>query len=179
MSDLNSSNTIIVIETTKSTSNGKTRVEHTVRVTGVEDKRRITPTQTHCTWPRGEERRTAIYIYRFASGVILTEPAVVIYGTPAYWTGEENAPNVAKKRPPKTERNAMRRQQEVHRKTCRRAAMPKSGRRTASLSPTSLRKLWSERGRDDDDDDRTCRSPVVDDEELYPNIIHHPSKFRG
>jgi hypothetical protein len=73
----------------------------------------------------------------------------------------------------------MRRQQEVHRKTCRRAAMPKSGRRTASLSPTSLRKLWSERGRDDDDDDRTCRSPVVDDEELYPNIIHHPSKFRG
>jgi hypothetical protein len=49
MSDLNSSNTIIVIETTKSTSNGKTRVEHTVRVTGVEDKRRITPTQTHCT----------------------------------------------------------------------------------------------------------------------------------
>jgi hypothetical protein len=49
MSDLNSSNTIIVIETTKRTSNGKTRVEHTERVTGIDEKRRITPTQTHFT----------------------------------------------------------------------------------------------------------------------------------
>jgi hypothetical protein len=59
--------------------------------------------------------------------------------------------------------------------------MPESGR-TASLSDIATKALKSERGRDDDDDDdddRTCRSPVVDDEGLYPNIIHHPSKFCG
>jgi hypothetical protein len=42
--------------------------------------------------------------------------------------------------------------------------------RTASLSDIATKALKSERGRDDDD--RTCRSPVVDDEGLYPNIIH-------
>jgi hypothetical protein len=47
--------------------------------------------------------------------------------------------------------------------------MPESGR-TASLSDIATKALKSERGRDDDD--RTCRSPVVDDEGLYPNIIH-------
>jgi hypothetical protein len=64
--------------------------------------------------------------------------------------------------------------------------MPESGRRTASRSDIATKALKSERGRDDgdgddddDDDDRTFRSPVVDDEELSPNIIHHPSKFCG
>jgi hypothetical protein len=55
--------------------------------------------------------------------------------------------------------------------------MPESGRRTASLSDIATKALKSERGRKDDDDDRNFRSPVVDDEELYPNIIHHPSSI--
>jgi hypothetical protein len=54
--------------------------------------------------------------------------------------------------------------------------MLESGRRTASLSDIATKALKSEGVRDDDDDDdRNFRSPVVDDEELYPK--YHPSSI--